>query len=89
MFGGNRGTTHTVSQSGGRNTGGNRGQTHSTGMTQGASEVVDYRIQPSEFATLRTGGARNGYQVDAIIVRNGDPWRHSRSVWLPCVFSQS
>ncbi|MFZ1431192.1 MAG: hypothetical protein WAS21_31085 [Geminicoccaceae bacterium] len=64
-------------------------QTHSTGMTQGASEVVDYRIQPSEFATLRTGGARNGFQVDAIIVRNGDPWRHSRSVWLPCVFSQS
>ncbi len=89
MFGGNRSTTRSVAETEGRSTSSNQGETHGTGRTQGASEVVDYRIQPSEFATLRTGGARNGYQVDAIIVRNGDPWRHSRSVWLPCVFSQS
>lgn len=89
MFGGNRGTSRTVGQSGGRNTGGTRGANESRGATQGASEVVDYRIQPSEFAALRTGGARNGLQVDAILVRNGEPFQHSRSVWLPCVFSQS
>lgn len=89
VFGGNRSTSRTIGQSGGRTTGGNRGENRSRGMSQGASEVVDYRIQPSEFAALRTGGTRNGHQVDAILVRNGDPWRHSRSVWLPCVFSQS
>lgn len=89
MLGGNRGTSHTIGQSGGRSSGGNRGENESRSATQGASEVVDYRIQPSEFAALRTGGERNARQVDAIVVRNGDPFQHSRSVWLPCVFSQS
>ena len=89
MLGGNRGTSRTIGQSGGRSFTTSRGENESRGATQGASEVVDYRIQPSEFAALRTGGERNAREVDAIVVRNGEPFQHSRSVWLPCIFSQS
>ena len=50
---------------------------------------MDYEIQPHEFARLRSGGAPNREQVDAIVVKGARVWRHSKSVWLPCVFSQS
>lgn len=87
----NRGTSETEgknrSQSGGISSGTNRSQTANTGRSEGASEVVDYQLQPAAFTTLRNGGRENGQVVDGIVVK-GKLWKHSRSVWLPCEFPQ-
>lgn len=83
-FGRNTSESSSTGRSGGQST--TRSET--VGRTRGVSEVVDYQVQPADFARLRNGGERNGREVDAIVVKGGQVWRHSRSVWLPCVFSQ-
>jgi hypothetical protein len=40
-------------------------------LSSGFSEQIDYRVQPSEFSQLRTGGPANGGLVDAYVFQNG------------------
>ena len=89
VFGRSRSESTTHSRSGGQSRGHTTSRSRTTSRTQGFSEVMDYEIQPHEFARLRSGGAPNREQVDAIVVKGARVWRHSKSVWLPCVFSQS
>lgn len=74
--------------SGGTTTGTNEGRSTNTGKSAGASEVIDYQLQPNAFTTLRSGGDEHGFIVDGIVVK-AKRWKHSGSVWLPCEFPQN
>ena len=76
-----------MGKSRGVSTGLNQSRTRSAGRSMGASEVVDYHLQPAAFTTLRNGGKENNCVVDGIVVK-GKRWKHSKSVWLPCEFAQ-
>ena len=82
-----------VGQSVGRSRGSSRGTSGGTSgghsRSAGASEVIDYHLQPSFFTTLRTGGNANNGIVEAVLFQGGRGWSHSRSTWLPLAFSQS
>lgn len=56
---------------------------------QGSSETVDYVIQPSEFATLKTGGDTNDFITEAIIHRQGAPFKFSKTNYIRKYFSQN
>lgn len=58
-------------------------------FNQGISETVDYVIQPSEFATLITGGEANGFITEAIIHRQGAPFNFSKTNYLRKHFRQN
>jgi hypothetical protein len=60
----------------------------SSSYNQGASEDVDYVIQPSEFATLKTGGELNNFITEAIIHRQGAPFEFSKTNYIRKYFSQ-
>ena len=75
------------SLSGGITTGTNENRSINTGRSQGASEVIDYQLQPNAFTMLRSGGEEHGFIVDGIVVK-AKRWKHSGSVWLPCEFPQ-
>jgi hypothetical protein len=68
------------------------GMTQDYGQTPqasaGLSESIDFDCQPSVFSTLRTGGAENGYLVDAILFQNGRRFKASGRTWMQTVFSQ-
>lgn len=72
----------------GANWGTTRGESSDRSWNHGVNEVIDYELQPAEFSRLRKGGPENRLQVDGIVFQGGRVWRHSRSTWLPCVFSQ-
>ncbi|WP_339697245.1 TraM recognition domain-containing protein [uncultured Roseivirga sp.] len=56
---------------------------------QGISETVEYVIQPSEFATLKTGGEMNNFITEAIIHRQGAPFKFSKTNYVRKYFSQN
>ena len=59
----------------------------STG-TCSLSEDWEPVLQPRAFMSgLRTGGKANGYMVDGIVIRSGEPF-HSGENWLLVEFSQ-
>ena len=72
----------------GRNWGKNWGKSQDQSWNRGVNEVIDYELQPGEFARLRKGGPENRLQVEAIVFQGGRVWRHTRSTWLPCLFPQ-
>lgn len=53
------------------------------------SEHMDYQLQYGDFASLRMGGPRNKYCVDAIVYRTGQPFRASRKNWMKMRFMQN
>jgi type IV secretory pathway TraG/TraD family ATPase VirD4 len=53
------------------------------------SEHMDFQVQNSDLASLRMGGARNNYCVEAIVYRTGDPFRASKRNWMKMTFHQN
>jgi type IV secretory pathway TraG/TraD family ATPase VirD4 len=71
----------------GTNRGASWGSQENSGT--GASETIDYRVQPSFFAEgLRTGGARNKNMVDAVLFQPGQTFGDTRQHWGLCAFPQ-
>ncbi|QOV92081.1 type IV secretory system conjugative DNA transfer family protein [Humisphaera borealis] len=56
--------------------------------TSGLTESLQYEIEPREFAYLRTGGARNSFLADAILIRSGVPFTSTGRTWRPITLSQ-
>lgn len=54
----------------------------------GGSEVVQYKILPGEFATLRKGGPLNDLEVDSIIVQSGRVWKATGETYIRAIFKQ-
>jgi len=66
----------------------------SKGQSQSESRARQYRyeyaIPPDAFAwRLRTGGPKNKFKVDAIVIRNGATWKATGKHWIQAEFSQS
>jgi len=79
-------------QGGSSGSGGNRGwssgSSWSHNMSEGASEVIDYELQPSHFTRLRKGGSKSLWKVEGIVFQSGRVFRHTVSTWIKCAFSQ-
>jgi len=64
-----------------------------SGRSQSESRARQYRyeyaIPPDAFAwRLRTGGPKNKFKVDAIVIRNGATWKATGKHWIQAEFSQ-
>ena len=59
-----------------------------TGASSGISEIVELEMQPREFSKLRTGGAANRGQVDAIVFKNGAAFKATGRNWMKVTFRQ-
>jgi hypothetical protein len=71
----------------GTNTSHTKQQNH--GSSHGASEQMDYRVQPSFFAErLRSGGQRNDCKVDGVLVQSGKQFDGTGQHWGLCSFTQ-
>ncbi|HMD59995.1 MAG TPA: TraM recognition domain-containing protein, partial [Opitutaceae bacterium] len=55
---------------------------------RGRSEHMDYDIQPTEFSTLRKGGAENRYASEALVFQNGRRWGATGRTWQKVAFIQ-
>lgn len=92
--GGNGGGSSSNSWSHGTSSGGNdgygvnRGGGTSTTHTQGYSEAMDWIMEPGAFATLKTGGPRNGKRVSAVWVQAGKTFIASNATGLLVEFKQ-
>jgi hypothetical protein len=62
---------------------------YQTGGSAGINEIIDFEVQPREFTRLRTGGRANRYLVDAIVFRNGMPFKATDRNWMSVVFDQN
>ncbi len=62
-----------------------RGQAQ--GTSRGASQTVDYRLQPSHFSTLRKGGGAD-HMTEAVIFQAGRVFSYTGSTWTPALFRQ-
>jgi hypothetical protein len=61
----------------------------STGTGQSTSGYLDWEIPPEYFSkSLRTGGPKNRYKVDAIIVRHGRIFEETGKHWVKAEFDQ-
>jgi hypothetical protein len=58
-------------------------------ISASVSEHIDFQVQNSDLASLRMGGARNKYCVDAIIYRTGQPFKASKRNWMKMTFHQN
>ena len=56
--------------------------------SRGRSENMDYEIQPTEFSTLRKGGAENAHTSDALVFQNGRRWSGTGRTWQKVAFRQ-
>lgn len=89
----NTNTHHSTGRSGGggspggHNTTSGTGDGYARGTNRGASQVVDYRVQPSHFMTLRKGGGPDGTS-EAVIFQAGRVFDHTASTWTPTLFKQ-
>lgn len=54
----------------------------------GETETVEYLTLPIEFTTLRKGGPKNNYCVEAIVLQSGRTWEFNNKTWLKTVFHQ-
>lgn len=67
----------------------NSGQSHGSSQSEGESEVIDYLLQPSFFASrLRRGGRESGLLVDGVVLHGGNLWSNGTPALL-CEFSQA
>ena len=79
------GTTHISNW----NSGMSQSASTGAGRSFGVNEVIDYDIQPADFARkLRTGGLANDRMVDAIIFKGAQTFAHSETNWLRVAFEQ-
>lgn len=64
--------------------------TNQQGMNQSSSgsDTVRYKVMPSHFATLRTGGPQHDLCVDAIVYQGGRVFRASGDTYLRTTFRQ-
>ena len=68
-FGWNTGEGTTESSSTNTGTTGGTSDTFGSGLSEGASEQKDFRLDPDVFLNgMRSGGAKHDYMVDAVIV---------------------
>jgi hypothetical protein len=63
-------------------------RSNQTGGSSGINEVMELEVEPREFSRLRTGGAVNRGQVEAIVFRNGAPFKANGRNWLKVTFAQ-
>ena len=70
------------------NAGVNHNQQGGQGTNAGASESLEYNVQPAEFVTLRKGGPENNYLVEAIVGQGGRVFNASRQTFIKTAFSQ-
>jgi hypothetical protein len=54
----------------------------------GFSETIDFRVQPADFAALRTGGPTNGFCVDAILFKTGASFPSTGAPYAAVSFRQ-
>lgn len=54
----------------------------------GGSQVMQYKVLPAQFTTLRKGGARNNRIVEGILFQNGRIWRANGETYLKVIFHQ-
>lgn len=59
-----------------------------TSSSLGRSEHMDLEIQPTEFSTLRKGGAENGCSSEALVFQNGRLWGATGRTWQKVSFRQ-
>ena len=58
-------------------------------VSESTSGFLDFEIPPDYFATkLRNGSEKNGFKVDAILIRNARTWKRTRRHWVQAEFSQ-
>lgn len=59
---------------------GNQGRStgEKTSFSQGSSESLKYKVEPSEFTTLKTGSRTNNFIVQAIVHRQGRLFRNTQ-----------
>ena len=57
------------------------------GTSRGASQTVDYRLQPSHFSTLLKGGGPERMS-EAVIFQAGRVFAYTGSTWTPALFRQ-
>ncbi len=55
----------------------------------GASETVDYKVQPAEFHELKSGGEANGCQVEAYIFKPSRKWKATGDTFIKRSFDQN
>ncbi|MGG5812384.1 type IV secretory system conjugative DNA transfer family protein [Falsiroseomonas sp. CW058] len=60
----------------------------SSGSGRGASQVIDYRVQPAHFSSLRKGGGPDA-TTEAIVWQNGRVFSRTGSTFTPVLFKQS
>ena len=66
----------------------NRNDKGGGGSNAGASESLEYNVQPAEFLTLRKGGPANQYLVEALIFGGGRVFNASGQTSLKTAFRQ-
>lgn len=57
-------------------------------MSAGGSDIVQYKVLPGTFIALKTGGPLNQLEVEAILFRNGRPWRATGENHIRTTFKQ-
>ena len=55
----------------------------------GASETLEYKVQPAEFHDLKSGGERNACQVEAYIFKPSRRWAASGETYIKRSFDQN
>lgn len=58
------------------------------GTSSGGGQVMQYKVLPAAFTTLRKGGAPNRGEVDAIVFQGGRVWNATGETYLKTTFRQ-
>ena len=66
----------------------NRNDKGGDGSNAGASESLEYLVQPAEFVTLAKGGPEGRFLVEAIVSQGGKVFNASGKTFLKTAFSQ-
>jgi hypothetical protein len=66
----------------------NRSERGGDSSNAGASESLEYLVQPAEFVTLAKGGPENSYLVEAIVSQGGRVFNASGTTFLKTAFRQ-
>ena len=57
-------------------------------MGGGGSQVMQYKVMPAEFTTLKKGGPKNHLLVEAIVFQGGRIWNATGETYLKVTFKQ-
>jgi hypothetical protein len=57
-------------------------------VSAGVTECYEFDVQPTAFTTLRTGGRKNKWNVDAIVFQNGQQFKDTGKPWRYATFRQ-